>query len=118
MADRICTSKVSHTGWAGVGTPVSNAFAPTGGQPIFSTISGSFSTERNGGALPRTIAFFCQSRAQHMATNSSAHSLFLLYLGTPMVWPSIQVRPSSALCGPGTVVQAHLPPVCDIFGSL
>ena len=68
--------------------------------------------------MPRNIAFFCQSREQHMATNSSAHSLLLLYFDTPIVWPSIQVRPSSAECGPGTVVQAHLPPVLEIFGSL
>ncbi len=50
--------------------------------------------------------------------NSSAHSLFFVYFGTPSEWPSIQVRPSSFECGPGTVVQAHLPPVLEIFGSL
>src|SRR5262249_16855487 len=81
MAEGICTSSVSHTGWPGVGTPVSSACAPTGGQPIRSTISASFSTERSGGALPRIIAFFCQSCEQHMAINSSAHSLFFVYFG-------------------------------------
>src|ERR1700733_9935271 len=118
MADRICTSNVSHTGLAGVGMPVSIACAATGGQPIRSIISGSCNTERNGGALPRIMARFCHSRLQHIATNSSAHSLFLVYFGTPIVWPSIHVRPSSLLCGPGTVVHAHLPPVVEVFGSL
>ena len=83
-----------------------------------STISGSSKTERSGGALPRIIARFCHSREQHIAMNSSAHSLFLVYFGTPRKWPSIQVRPSSFECGPCTVVHAHLPPVLEIFGSL
>ena len=64
MADRNCISSVSHTGLAGVGKPVSIACAATGGQPIRSTISGSSSTERSGGALPRIMARFCHSRLQ------------------------------------------------------
>src|SRR5205085_1333480 len=99
-------SKVGHTGWLGSGRAWPSALAAAGAQANRSAIAGSRSAEPRVGALPRSIERRSQALLVAIWMNSNAQSLCLQAVGTPNVQPLSQLRLSSLLRRPGTVVAA------------
>jgi hypothetical protein len=91
--------------------------AAVGGQPSFSAMAGSLSTEPRGGALPRSIERSCHCLLHAMRMNSIDQSGFFAYFDTARKWPSIQVRLWLLSAYPGTVSANQFPPVFESAGS-